>query len=172
MIDSSVASRLLRSPVGPLTISATDTALVGVHFSGERSGSANRGSSSAAERVLDATEAQLTEYFDGTRRDFDLPIDLVGTDFQVAAWRALANAPYGRTISYATQAASIGRPTATRAVGAANGRNPVAIVLPCHRVVGSSGALTGFAGGLDVKRWLLDHEQRVVAADTRTKEAS
>lgn len=172
MIDSFVARRLLRSPVGPLTISATDTALVKVHFGGDAGALTDRGSSTAAESVLDSTEAQLAEYFDGTRREFDLPIDLVGTEFQVSAWRALANAPYGRTMSYATQAASIGRPTATRAVGAANGRNPVAIVLPCHRVVGSSGALTGFAGGLDVKRWLLDHEQRVMAADSRDKEAS
>ena len=107
---------------------------------------------------------QLREYFAGTRTGFDLPLDLQGTEFQVAAWKALAKVRFGQTATYAHQAASIGRPTATRAVGAANGRNPVAIVLPCHRIVGSDGSLTGFAGGLGVKQWLLDHERSVIEA--------
>ena len=102
---------------------------------------------------------QLDEYFTGSRRDFDLPLDLRGTEFQVAAWRALADIPYGHTASYGQQAASIGRPKAVRAIGGANGRNPVAIVLPCHRIVGADGSLTGFGGGIAVKKWLLDHEQ-------------
>ena len=102
---------------------------------------------------------QLDEYFAGSRRDFELPLDLQGTEFQVAAWNALAEIPYGRTASYGQQAASIGRPKAVRAIGGANGRNPVAIVLPCHRIVGADGSLTGFGGGLEVKKWLLDHEQ-------------
>ena len=113
--------------------------------------------------VVAATLRQLREYFAGTGTSFDLKLDLEGTEFQVAAWKALAKVRYGRTASYAQQATSIGRPTATRAVGAANGKNPVAIVLPCHRIVGSNGSLTGFAGGLDTKQWLLDHEQRVLA---------
>ncbi len=102
---------------------------------------------------------QLQEYFAGSRHDFELPLDLQGTEFQVAAWNALAEIPYGSTASYGQQAASIGRPTAVRAIGGANGRNPVAIVLPCHRIVGADGSLTGFGGGIEVKKWLLDHEQ-------------
>ena len=92
-----------------------------------------------------------------------MKLDLEGTEFQVSAWKALAKVKFGRTASYAQQATSIGRPTATRAVGAANGKNPVAIILPCHRIVGANGSLTGFAGGLDTKQWLLDHEQKVLA---------
>lgn len=109
---------------------------------------------------------QLQEYCDGSRRDFDLPLDLQGTEFQVAAWRALADIPYGHTASYGQQAASIGRPKAVRAIGGANGRNPVAIVLPCHRIVGADGSLTGFGGGIAVKKWLLDHEQRMLHSTT------
>ena len=105
---------------------------------------------------------QLQEYFVGSRYDFELPLDLQGTEFQVAAWNALAEIPYGRTASYGQQAASIGRPKAVRAIGGANGRNPVAIVLPCHRIVGADGSLTGFGGGIEVKKWLLDHEQSML----------
>ncbi|HVV57493.1 MAG TPA: methylated-DNA--[protein]-cysteine S-methyltransferase [Gaiellaceae bacterium] len=108
--------------------------------------------------VLDETARQLAEYFAGSRTAFDLPLDLVGTPFQLAAWRALADIPYGSTVTYAEQAARIGRPLAIRAVGAANGANPVPIVLPCHRIVGADGSLTGFGGGLELKRFLLDHE--------------
>ncbi len=113
-----------------------------------------------AEAILDETVRQLDEYFTGTRRRFDLTLDPVGTEFQVAVWRSLAEIAYGETATYGEQAARIGRPTAVRAVGAANGRNPLSIVLPCHRVVGSDGRLTGFAGGLDAKAYLLDHEAR------------
>jgi methylated-DNA-[protein]-cysteine S-methyltransferase len=109
---------------------------------------------------------QLEEYFDGSRRSFDLPLDLRGTEFQVEAWNALAEIPYGRTASYGQQAASIGRPKAVRAIGGANGRNPVAIVLPCHRIVGADGSLTGFGGGIEVKKWLLDHEQAMLHSAT------
>lgn len=105
---------------------------------------------------------QLQEYFVGSRRTFDLPLELHGTEFQVAAWNALAEIPYGHTASYGQQAAAIGRPKAVRAIGGANGRNPVAIVLPCHRIVGADGSLTGFGGGIAVKRWLLDHEQSML----------
>ena len=109
---------------------------------------------------------QLEEYFAGSRHDFELPLDLQGTEFQVAAWNALAEIPYGRTASYGQQAASIGRPKAVRAIGGANGRNPVAIVLPCHRIVGADGSLTGFGGGIEVKKWLLDHEQSILHSTT------
>ena len=102
---------------------------------------------------------QLDEYFAGSRRPFDLPLDLVGTEFQRLAWNALQTIPYGATRSYSQQAIAIDRPKAVRAIGAANGRNPMSIVVPCHRVVGTDGSLTGYAGGIDVKRFLLAHEQ-------------
>ena len=108
--------------------------------------------------VLDQAARQLSDYFDGTRKSFSVPLDLVGTPFQLRAWHALADIPYGTTVSYAGQARRIGHPTAIRAVGAANGRNPVAIFLPCHRIIGSDGSLTGFGGGLERKRYLLEHE--------------
>ena len=105
-----------------------------------------------------AAATQLDEYFAGTRRAFDLPLDLRGTLFQNRTWSALAELPYGTTVSYGEQARRLGVPRAARAVGAANGSNPLPIVLPCHRVIGANGALTGYGGGLDVKRWLLAHE--------------
>jgi methylated-DNA-[protein]-cysteine S-methyltransferase len=112
--------------------------------------------------VLEEACCQLDDYFAGRRTSFDLPLDLQGTPFQQDAWRALAEIPFGETRTYAQQAGRLGRPSASRAVGAANGRNPLSIVLPCHRVVGSDGSLTGFAGGLETKRWLLEHERAVV----------
>src|SRR4029079_15469667 len=100
-------------------------------------------------------------YFDGRLREFDVPLSLHGTDFQLRVWHALCEIPFGQTISYAELARRLGKPQAMRAVGAANGRNPVSIIVPCHRVVGSTGSLTGFGGGLPRKRWLLDHEGAV-----------
>lgn len=107
---------------------------------------------------------ELGEYFDGTRREFDVALDLIGTAFQVRVWQALRTIPYGTTSSYREQARGLGDPAKARAVGAADGRNPVSIIVPCHRVVASSGSLTGFAGGLATKAWLLDHERDVLAA--------
>ena len=109
----------------------------------------------------DATE-QLDAYFSGTLKQFDLPLVLYGTPFQERVWRALAGIPYGKTVSYGELAREIGRPAAVRAVGAANGKNPVPIVLPCHRVIGSDGRLTGYAGGLGLKQTLLDFERGVI----------
>ncbi len=116
-----------------------------------RGGPARPGASALTARL----GAQLDEYFAGRRRDFDLPLDLVGTPFQVAVWHALLAIPYGQTRSYAEQARRVGRPTATRAVAAANGQNKISIVVPCHRVIGSDGTLTGYGGGLPRKQWLL-----------------
>jgi len=110
--------------------------------------------------LLDEAASQLEEYFAGTRRDFDLPLDPRGTPFQQSAWNVLRTIPYGKTISYGEQARQLGDPNKARAVGAANGKNPLSIVVPCHRVIGSNGDLTGFGGGLDVKSWLLDHERQ------------
>lgn len=130
---------------------------------GDAAGAGDAGSvgdTSAVRALLDETARQLDEYFAGSRFAFDLPLDPVGTEFQVSVWRSLADIGYGETSTYGEQAARIGRPTAVRAVGAANGRNPLSIVLPCHRVVGGDGRLTGFAGGLEAKKYLLEHEAR------------
>ncbi len=105
---------------------------------------------------------QLREYLDGRRREFDLPLRLWGTDFQKSAWAALQTIPYGQVRSYGQQAAHIGSPGAARAVGHANGQNPISIIVPCHRVVGADGQLTGFGGGIEAKRWLLELERRGV----------
>lgn len=110
------------------------------------------------EDALPEVRRQIEEYFAGRRRDFDLAVDGEGTDFQQLVWSELAKIPYGETRSYAEVAVAIGRPAAVRAVGAANGRNPIPIVVPCHRVIGADGSLTGFGGGLEAKRWLLELE--------------
>jgi methylated-DNA-[protein]-cysteine S-methyltransferase len=154
--------RHLDSPIGVLTLVSSDVGLTHVLFEGREP--ADVGLPADLPEVdddpaLEAAASQLTEYFAGERREFDVPIDLRGTDFQNDAWRALATVPYGETRSYGEQADAIGRPGAFRAVGAANGRNPIPVILPCHRIVGSDGSLTGFAGGLDTKRRLLDLEQ-------------
>lgn len=108
---------------------------------------------------LATAREQLDEYFNGSRTSFDLAIDPGGTPFQVRVWEALRQIPYGATVGYGELARRIGRPTAARAVGAANGRNPIFIVIPCHRVIGADGSLTGFGWGTDCKAWLLDHER-------------
>ncbi len=133
---------------------------------GERATQGDRAESAhvRAQAHLDQAADQLAQYFAGERTTFDVPLDPVGTDFQRGAWAVLAQIPYGQTMSYRAQAAVLGDPGKARAVGAANGRNPISIIVPCHRVVASSGALTGFAGGMDLKAWLLDHERRVLAA--------
>ena len=118
----------------------------------------------AAEAILDDAERQLGEYFAGTRTTFDVALDLTGTEFQRAAWDALTRIPYGTTVSYAEQAAMVGSPRATRAIGSANGRNPIPIIVPCHRVIASDGSLGGYALGLEMKRALLALERVSAAA--------
>lgn len=108
--------------------------------------------------AFDDVRTQLDEYFAGRRRDFDLPLNAAGTAFQKRVWAALREIPYGETTSYGKTAAALGSPDAARAVGLANGQNPISIVVPCHRVVGANGSLTGYGGGLDAKQWLLAHE--------------
>ena len=155
-------TRTIESPVGPLTLIATERGLRGLHFAGEQPDRVEwpDADEDVGDPVIAAVETQLGEYFAGERTQFDIPLDLVGTPFQVTAWTALADIPYGETVSYGEQARRIGKAGAARAVGAANGRNPVAIVLPCHRVIGADGSLTGFGGGIDTKRALLDLEER------------
>jgi methylated-DNA-[protein]-cysteine S-methyltransferase len=161
-------STTISSPVGELTLIAGARGLRAVLWHGETAGRTNLGDdvTPATEPmpVLDAAADQLQEYFAGTRQHFDLPLDPFGTNFQQQAWMALRSIRYGETISYGEQARRLGDPNKARAVGAANGRNPLSIIVPCHRVVGSNGKLTGFAGGLDNKAWLLQHEFEVAAA--------
>ncbi len=144
------------SPVGPLLLAAGDDGLRLVQFESPRH-PASLGADWHAGRhpVIDAAVHQLREYFAGERRSFDLPLAPQGTDFQREVWWRLAEIPFGETISYAQLAVRVGKPSATRAVGAANGRNPLPIVLPCHRVIGADGSLTGFGGGLPTKEFLL-----------------
>jgi methylated-DNA-[protein]-cysteine S-methyltransferase len=145
----------IHCPLGGLRLYAESDELVGVDLP-DHVGPA---SAEQPTDVLVLTAAQLAEYFAGKRRVFDLPLGPRGSDFQVGVWRALMRIPYGETCSYGDIARSIGRPDASRAVGAANGRNPIPIIVPCHRVIGANGSLTGYGGGLPVKRWLLDHER-------------
>jgi len=154
---------ILDSPVGPLLLASDGTALTHLLFEREDApAAADRAAFAAGRRdaVLDRACAQLQEYFAGRRRTFDLPLAPTGTAFQRAVWRALEDIPYGRTESYGTLADRVGRPRAVRAVGAANGRNPISIIVPCHRVIGADGSLTGYGGGLDAKRFLLALEAR------------
>ena len=156
----------LQAPFGMLTVVASERGVRYITFEEDAHPKSYVGMhvvDDSSHPVVAETLKQLREYLDGSRTAFDVPLDLVGTEFQVEAWNALAKIPYAGTVSYAQQATSIGRPKATRAIGSANGRNPVVIVLPCHRVVGADGSLTGFGGGLHVKSWLLDLEKQVSA---------
>ena len=148
------------SPVGHLRLLARDGALCGVYLPAQTCPPAVARSDDA---VLVRAADQLREYFAGARRVFDLPLHTVGTEFQRTVWRALTRIEFATTRSYAELAAEIDRPSACRAVGAANGRNPISIIVPCHRVIGRDGGLTGYAGGQPAKRWLLDHETRHAA---------
>jgi methylated-DNA-[protein]-cysteine S-methyltransferase len=159
-MESLVTARA-SSPVGPLFLAASEKGLVRLEFEARKqamdSGTTQwRESKTALLPYL----RELDEYFAGERRDFSFPLDLRGTEFQLACWRGLLEIPYGQTCSYRDIAEAIGHPLACRAVGMSNNRNPVAIVVPCHRVIASSGSLCGYGGGLDIKRWLLDLEQR------------
>jgi len=149
--------RVVSSPVGRLTLVATDDGLAGILWEHERPGRVRLPiqSEDEAHPVLVETARQLAEYFAGHRTAFAVPLDVAGTAFQRKVWDALRTIPFGETRSYAQIARDIGQPTAIRAVGAANGRNPVSIVAPCHRVIGADGKLTGFAGGLQAKARLL-----------------
>jgi O-6-methylguanine DNA methyltransferase len=147
------------SPVGPLFLAASTKGLVRLEFEA-RVQSLNPKTIQLQEssEVFASYLVQLNEYFAGQRREFSLPLDLRGTEFQLKCWRALLDIPYGETRSYRDLAQTIGRPNAFRAVGMSNNRNPVAIVVPCHRVIAADGSLCGYGGGLDIKRKLLDLE--------------
>lgn len=143
----------LDTPIGPLTVRvAGDGALLGIDFT------AAAGDGPAQPERCREPLRQLSEYFAGARTHFDLPLRLRGSDFQCQVWEALSRIPYGQALSYGELARALGRPGAARAVGQANGANPIPIVIPCHRVVATNGGLGGFSGGLETKRWLLAHE--------------
>ena len=163
---SELFSAVTDSPVGALTIVASNDGVRAILWPGDDPARVRIAATTERPEhaVLVMAVVQLNEYFDGERTDFDVPLDPVGTEFQRAAWEALRTIPYGTTVSYGEQAERVGDRRKARAVGAANGRNPISIVVPCHRVVGANGALTGFAGGTDTKAWLLAHEQRQVSA--------
>ena len=155
------AHALLDSPVGPLTAVTDDgRSLVGLWFTDARHLPDPSRYGTRDDTVLPDLREQLDEYWAGRRRRFEVALATVGTPFQQQVWQALLDVPYGSTCSYGDLAVAVGRPTAVRAVGAANGRNPVCIVVPCHRVVGATGALTGYSGGVERKRALLDLEQQ------------
>lgn len=147
------------SPVGPLTLVDEGGVLAGLYMHEQRHLPSSAALGDRDDTVQPALREQLTAYFAGQLREFDVPLAAAGTPFQQAVWSALRRVPYGTTCTYGELAAAIGRPTAVRAVGAANGRNPVCLVVPCHRVVGSTGALTGYAGGTERKAFLLDLER-------------
>jgi methylated-DNA-[protein]-cysteine S-methyltransferase len=152
------------SPIGPLLLAASELGLAGVYFAEHRHFKGSDGwQRDDGHAVLQQTIVQLTQYFAGVRRTFDVPLDLShGTGFQQAVWQALLTLPFGSTASYAGIARQIGKSAAVRAVGAANGRNPISIIVPCHRVISSSGALTGYAGGLLNKQALLELEEKAM----------
>lgn len=157
--------KTLASPVGTLKLIASHKGLTAVLWENDDPDRVRLSAlmEEAGHPVLVAAERQLAEYFGGARKVFDLPLDFQGTDFQKQVWAALLTIPFGETRTYAEIARAVGRPAAYRAVGAANGKNPISIVAPCHRVIGADGTLTGFAGGLKAKRYLLEHEGLLLA---------
>lgn len=146
------------SPIGELTITAVGGSLTGVYMHEQRHAPKLPDGCRRDDLELRHVVEQLQAYFAGYRTDFDIPMTMHGTDFQKRVWAGLCEIPYGETISYGELARRVGSPDAFRAVGLANGRNPIAIIVPCHRVIGANGSLTGYGGGLDRKVWLLEHE--------------
>ncbi|WP_395111247.1 methylated-DNA--[protein]-cysteine S-methyltransferase [Actinomadura sp. SCN-SB] len=161
---------VLDSPLGPLTAVAVDGVLCGLYMEPQRHRPPQEIFGKPVEdpfaAPFGAVAEQLKAYFDGELTQFDLPYVLLGRPFQMRVWSALRRIPYGETVSYGELAQEIGSPNASRAVGMANGRNPISVIIPCHRVVGSSGDLTGYGGGLERKRYLLDFERRVKTGAT------
>ena len=152
------------SPIGRLMLTSDGEALTGLYMNLYRNkptklpNLSNDWVQNATQGTLPAATRQLREYFAGARREFDLPLKMAGSEFQQRVWRELTKIPFGKTSSYGQLAKRIGNPNGSRAVGLANGRNPIAIIVPCHRVIGADGSLTGFGGGIDRKQWLLTRE--------------
>jgi methylated-DNA-[protein]-cysteine S-methyltransferase len=159
------------SPIGRLMLTSDGTALTGLYMNLYRNkpsklpGLSDDWIQNATIDPLPAAARQLKEYFAGKRREFDLPLRMAGTEFQQRVWRELTKIPFGETRSYGQLAKRLNNPNGSRAVGLANGRNPIAVIVPCHRVIGADGSLTGFGGGLDRKEWLLTHEGQPVTGE-------
>jgi methylated-DNA-[protein]-cysteine S-methyltransferase len=174
LTTSTLISSSYKSPVGRLTLVASAQGLRAILWPNDDPRrvpgvtDAKKGTNS----VLRAAAEQLDEYFAGTRHEFDLPLDPDGTDFQLSVWQVLRSIPYGETMSYGEQATVLGDPNKARAVGTANGRNPISIVVPCHRVIGANGSLTGFAGGMKAKKFLLDLEKKNAPARLPIRKAN
>lgn len=154
------------SPIGTLLLTGDGRALCGLHMQGGRTAIKVRPEWKRADEPFARVEAQLAEYFEGRRTAFDVPLELAGSPFQRRVWAALQEIPYGETVSYGELARRVGAPSAARAVGVANRENPVAVIVPCHRVIGADGSLTGFGGGLERKRVLLELESGVLSMGT------
>ncbi len=148
-------SLYINTPLGFLLAVADDYGLISLEFTDEQNTV-----QSSSNPFLEQAKAELTDYFAGSRKVFTVPFTLSGTEFQQHAWRALQTIPYGQTKSYQEQSELIGNPKAVRAIGLANGKNPISIIVPCHRVIGKNGTLTGYGGGLWRKKWLLEHEKQ------------
>jgi methylated-DNA-[protein]-cysteine S-methyltransferase len=159
------AYKRIKSPIGTLTLIADESALIALSVGDEKSPLLESSKKNDNHPILLKTEAQLKEYFAGKRENFDLPLSPSGTEFQNKAWKALSKIPYGNIWSYGQQAKYLKAPNAQRAVGGANGKNPIPVIIPCHRVIGSTGKLTGFSGGMEMKVFLLKLEGHRVDAD-------
>jgi methylated-DNA-[protein]-cysteine S-methyltransferase len=162
----SVAWEEVDSPLGSFLVAGDASTVVAVRLPGTWAKEDVPAGWSYAPGAMAPVTTQVAEYFDGTRQRFDVAFAPHGTEFQQSVWRGLLDIPYGVTASYGEVADAVGRPRASRAVGTANNRNPIALLIPCHRVIGADGSLTGYGGGLDMKTWLLDHERAVLAAGT------
>jgi methylated-DNA-[protein]-cysteine S-methyltransferase len=150
--------RVVESPIGKIHLYANEHGLVGLYTDTHRDPLPTNKVDVEEDRILNQAAEELVEYFEGKRREFAVPVDPQGTKFQRSVWSELQRIPCGETITYGALAKRLGDPLLTRAVGTANGQNPVSIIIPCHRVIGANGHLTGYAGGLEIKRWLIDHE--------------
>lgn len=160
MSGGTIYYSVMPSPIGGLLLTSDGECLTQLYMEPHEGRYAIRPSWQRDDAVLRRVREQLQAYFAGELHDFDLAFEGAGTSFQKRVWRALCNIPYGETISYGELARRIGQPTASRAVGLANGQNPISIIVPCHRVIGANGKLTGYGGGLPRKQWLLTHEAR------------
>ncbi len=153
------------APVGKIKITANNKAVTSIHFVGK----GEKAKSEKPNAITRRCKKQLQEYFAGKRKKFELPLELEGTEFQKKVWKALMKIPYGKTASYGEIAGKINNKKAVRAVGGANNKNKIAIVIPCHRVIGADGSLTGYAGGLNIKQWLLNHEKEFSGEEKQTE---
>jgi methylated-DNA-[protein]-cysteine S-methyltransferase len=167
-IQGSVTYAYLPSPLGQLLVTSDDQGITGIFFPCKQMECAPQPPWEMDEAPFFNLRNQLDAYFSGDLREFDVPLSMKGTPFELKVWKELQTIPYGTTVSYGEIARRIGQPTASRAVGMANGRNSIPILVPCHRVIGSNGRLTGYGGGLDTKKWLLELEGAAVLPNANT----